>query len=153
MSDTDEGEDSGGIFCQNCSPTTRKLGYYATFFVGLIVFGLGIINTIFSLGFLSYYLIIGGYIILLCPLWIKSPSGCVADMKNALRITSTLIFFAFLVVNTVIIIMEYDNKVVCYILGIGLGLSGIWYFLSFFPNGQKACIACMKSCCCSSSES
>ena len=150
MSDTDS-EDSGGIFCQNCSPTTRKLGYWITFLLGFIIFGFGIINMIFALGFLSWYLVIGGYTILLCPLWVKSPSGCFADMKNALKITSTLIFFAFLVTNTVIIIIKMTG-VIAYILGICLGLSGIWYFLSYIPNGQKACIACLKGCC-SSSES
>ena len=81
--------------------------------------------------------------------WIKSPKGCFADMKNALKITSTLIFFALLVTNTVILIIGLEG-VIRYILGICLGLSGIWYFLSFFPNGQKGCIACLKACCSSS---
>ena len=151
MSDTDTEEDSGGIFCQNCSPTTRKLGYYVTFVIGLIAFAVGIFSMIFSFGGPPYTLLIGGYTILLCPLWIKSPQGCCNDMKNALRITSTLIFFALLVTNTVIIIIGLTG-VISYVLGICLGLSGIWYFLSFFPNGQKGCIACMKACC-SSSES
>ena len=150
MSETETEEDSGGIFCQNCSPTTRKLGYYITFLVGLIVFGYGIINMLFAFSGPAYTLLIGGYIILLCPLWIKSPKGCFVDMKNALKITSTLIFFALLVTNTIILIIGLDITVLRYILGICLGLSGIWYFLSFFPNGQKGCIACMKACCSSS---
>ena len=149
--DTDTGEDSGGIFCQNCSPTTRKLGYYITFLIGLIIFGYGILSMILPTG-APYALLVGGYTILLCPLWIKSPKGCCNDMKNALRITSTLIFFAFLVLNTVVFFIGSDSTTLTYILGICLGLSGIWYFLSFFPNGQKGCIACMKACC-SSSES
>ena len=72
-------------------------------------------------------------------------------MKNALRISSTLIFFSLLVTNTVVIVIKME-RILPYILGICLGLSDIWYFLSFFPNGQKGCIACMKSCC-SSCES
>ncbi len=149
MSETETEEDSGGIFCQNCSPTTRKLGYYITFLIGLIIFGYGIICMLFAFSGPAYTLLIGGYTILLCPLWIKSPKGCFADMKNALKITSTLIFFALLVTNTVILIIGLEG-VIRYILGICLGLSGIWYFLSFFPNGQKGCIACMKACCSSS---
>ena len=149
MSETETEEDSGGIFCQNCSPTTRKLGYYITFLIGLIIFGYGIICMLFAFSGPAYTLLIGGYTILLCPLWIKSPKGCFADMKNALKITSTLIFFSLLVTNTVILIIGLEG-VIRYILGICLGLSGIWYFLSFFPNGQKGCIACMKACCSSS---
>ena len=149
MSETETEEDSGGIFCQNCSPTTRKLGYYITFLIGIIVFGYGIISMIIPSSGPAYTLLIGGYTILLCPLWIKSPKGCFADMKNALKITSTLIFIAFLVTNTVILIIGLTG-VITYVLGVCLGLSGIWYFLSFFPNGQKGCIACMKACCSSS---
>ncbi len=151
MSDTDTEEDSGGIFCQNCSPTTRKLGYFLTFFIGLVIFGYGIICLIWPTSGPAYTLLFGGYTILLCPLWIKSPKGCISDMKNALRITSTLIFFALLVVNTIGLFIEY-GAILNKIFGICLGLAGIWYFLSFFPNGQKGCIACLKACC-SGSES
>ena len=136
-------EDSGGIFCQNCSPTTRKLGYYLTFLLGLLVFGFGIINCI--LGDILF-LIIGSLGILLSPLWIKSPQGCWHDMKNGLRLSSTLIFMIFLILSIICYFSGW-GKIICYIFGIGLGVSGIWYFLSFFPNGQKACVACMKSCC------
>ena len=33
------------------------------------------------------------------------------------------------------------------VLGILLAVSGVWYFLTFCPNGQKACIGCIKDCC------
>ena len=136
-------EDSGGIFCQNCSPTTRKLGYYGTFLVGLLVFIIGIINLI---GGDPLFMIVGSLGILLSPLWIKSPQGCMQNMKNGLRLSSTLIFLAFLVLS---IICHFSGWgiILDYVFGIGLGVSGIWYFLSFFPNGQKACVACIKSCC------
>ena len=136
-------EDSGGIFCQNCSPSTRKFGYYLTFLIGLIVFGFGVVQMIFND---VLFLIVGGFIILLCPLWIKSPSGCCTDLKNAVRLTSTLIFFVFLILTTICYFAKFSS-ILNYISGIGLGLSGIWYFLSYFPNGQKACVSCMKSCC------
>ena len=141
-------EDSGGIFCQNCTPTQRKWGYYITFAVGALVFGFGLIG---MFGGENIYLIGGSVIILLTPLWIKSCSGCVADMKNALRLTSTLIFFIVLVINIlfrfVIPHEEFLLKMLYYIAVICLGVAGVWYFLSFIPNGQKACIACLKSCC------
>ena len=136
-------EDSGGIFCQNCSPTTRKLGYYATFLVGLVVFVFGIINWLTGN---IWFLIAGSLIILLCPLWIKSPKGCCEDMKNGLRLSSTLIFIVFLTLAILCKALEW-GIILSYIIGVGLGLSGIWYFLSFFPNGQKACLACVKGCC------
>ena len=65
MSETEAEEDSGGIFCQNCSPTTRKLGYYITFLIGLIIFGYGIICMLFAFSGPAYTLLIGGYTILL----------------------------------------------------------------------------------------
>ena len=136
-------EDSGGIFCQNCSPTTRKLGYYATFLVGLIVFGFGIINWLTGD---ILFLIVGSLGILLSPLWIKSPQGCMQDMKNGLRLSSTIIFLTFLVLSIICYCSGW-GLILNYIFGVGLGVSGIWYFLSFFPNGQKACVACIKSCC------
>ena len=136
-------EDSGGIFCQNCSPTTRKLGYYVTFLVGLLIFLFGIINLI---GGNLLFMIAGSLGILLSPLWIKSPQGCMQDMKNGLRLSSTLIFLAFLVLSIICYFSGWGT-ILNYIFGIGLGVSGVWYFLSFFPNGQKACVACIKSCC------
>ncbi len=136
-------EDSGGIFCQNCSPTTRKLGYYATFLVGLLVFGIGIISCLTGD---ILFMIIGSLGILLSPLWIKSPQGCMQDMKNGLRLSSTLIFLTFLVLSIFFYCSGWST-ILNIIFGICLGVSGIWYFLSFFPNGQKACVACIKSCC------
>ncbi len=140
-------EDSGGIFCQNCTPTQRKWGYYITFAVGALVFGLVLIG---MFGGENIYLIGGSVIILLTPLWIKSCSGCVADMKNALRLTSTLIFFILLVINILFRFVFPTTGIfglLYYIAGICLGVAGLWYFLSFVPNGQKACLACLKSCC------
>ena len=138
--------DYGGMCCQSCSPTTRKFGYYITFGLGLIAFGLGLIYMIFNSG--REYLIGGRIVILFCPLWIKNCTGCFADLKNALKLTSTLIYIIFLVLNIVGLFIDWGT-VINYILGGCLGVSGFWYFLSFFPNGQQACIACMKNCCCS----
>ena len=148
MSDqSPDNEDSGGIFCQNCTPTQRKWGYYITFLLGALVFGLGLIS---MFGGDNMFLIGGSLIILLAPLWIKSCSGCAADMKNALRLTSTLIFFIFLVINILfrfVFSREGFMSLLYYIAGICLGVSGLWYFLSFIPNGQQACISCLKTCC------
>ena len=63
--------------------------------------------------------------------------------------TSALIFIVFLVLNILNSILwdKGESGFLTYLLGICLALSGGWYFLTFFPNGQKACIACVKSCC------
>ena len=90
-------------------------------------------------------MIIGSLGILLSPLWIKSPQGCMQDMKNGLRLSSTLIFLTFLVLSIFFYCSGWST-ILNIIFGICLGVSGIWYFLSFFQNGQKACIACIKSC-------
>ena len=151
MSDQEtNGEDSGGIFCKTCSPAQRKWGYYITFIFGAVVFAFGVINILSKQ---NVYLIAGSSIILLCPLWVKSCSGCVGDMKNALRLTSTLIFFIFLVANIVFFVLGVEPGILTFVLGVCLGVSGIWYFLSFIPNGQQACLACLKSCCSSDSGS
>ncbi len=136
-----ESEDTG-IFCQKCSPSTRKIGYYLTFGFGFIVFGIGIIMMV-TLS--SYLLVAGSLIILLSPLWIKSPSILCSELKNPIRLTSCIIFLVFLALSIINLIMDW-SFVINIIAGIGLALSGIWYFLSFFENGQQACLACLKTC-------
>ena len=144
MSDTETSEeDDGGIFCQSCSPTTRKCGYYITFLVGLVGFAFGFIDSFTGH---SWIAIIASFIILLCPLWIKSPKKCIMDFRNILRMSSALIFVIILVLNILCASMEWGNFW-SVVLGILLAVSGVWYFLTFCPNGQKACIGCIKDCC------
>ena len=144
MSDTETSEeDDGGIFCQSCSPTTRKCGYYITFLVGLVGFAFGFIDSFTGH---SWIAIIASLIILLCPLWIKSPKKCIMDFRNILRMSSALIFVIILVLNILCASMEWGNFW-SVVLGILLAVSGVWYFLTFCPNGQKACIGCIKDCC------
>ena len=134
MSDTETSEeDDGGIFCQSCSPTTRKCGYYITFLVGVVGFAFGFIDSFTGH---SWIAIIASLIILLCPLWIKSPKKCIMDFKNILRMSSALIKCAY-----------NWTGFISYLLGILFGIAGFWYFLTFCPNGQKACIGCIKDCC------
>ena len=149
MSDTtQEEEDDGGIFCQGCSPTTRKIGYYLTFILGIIIFVLGIIDTF---GGDVAWLIVGSLIMLICPLWVKSPKKCLLDFKDILKVTSSLVFVILLVLTICCVCMDWVGFV-RYLLGILLAIAGVWYFLSFVPNGQKTCINCLKSCCYKSSE-
>ena len=144
MSDTETSEeDDGGIFCQSCSPTTRKCGYYITFLVGLIGFIFGFIDAI--LGSI-WIVLIASILILCCPLWIKSPKKCIMDFRNILRMSSALIFVIILVLNILCSSMEWGDFW-SVVLGILLAVSGVWYFLTFCPNGQKACIGCIKDCC------
>ena len=147
MSDAQASEDDdGGIFCQSCSPTTRKCGYYLTFILGFIAFVFGFFNAFTGSVWL---IIVGSLVVLFCPLWIKSPCKCLQDFKDVLKMTSALIFIVFLVLNILNSILwdKGEGGFLTYLLGICLALSGGWYFLTFFPNGQKACIACVKSCC------
>ena len=147
MSESAPEEDSGGLCCQGCSPTVRKCGYYITFALGLLVFGYGIFKLIESN---VIWLVAGSLIVLLCPLWVKSCSACCMDFKNALKLTSAIIFIAFLAGTIVTSLLKISYLPL--ILGVCLGISGFWYFLSFFPGGQKGCIDCMKSCCGKSGE-
>ena len=99
-----EGGDNGGLFCQSCSPTCRKICYYATFGLGFIAFIFGIIKLIEGD---VLFLVIGASLILLSPLWIKSVSGCCSDMKNALRLSSFLIFLLLLIYFS---ILDFSKK-------------------------------------------
>ena len=144
MSDTETSEeDDGGIFCQSCSPTTRKCGYYITFLVGLVGFAFGFIDLFAGHTWIA---IIASLLILCCPLWIKSPKKCFMDFRNILRMSSALIFVIILVLNILCSSMEWGDFW-SVVLGILLAVSGVWYFLTFCPNGQKACIGCIKDCC------
>ena len=136
-------DDDGGLFCQSCSHTVRKIGYYLTFIVGAILFIIGFISTFFgNLGLV----IAGTVLILFCPFWIKSLKKCFLDFRDLIKLTSFLIYVIFFVLVILTKALNWGSFL-RYFLGIGLGLSGIWYFLTFVPNGQKACIACMRSCC------
>lgn len=133
--------DDTGICCRNLSPFTRKVGYYGTFALGFLTFFFGVIS-IFT--FSTYLLVTGSTIILFCPLWVKSPCDLIKAYKNPLRLSSLLIFLLFFVLS--IIAMLFDWKLLSVVAGIGLAISGIWYFLSYFENGQQACVNCLKTC-------
>ena len=139
----DQEEEDTGLFCRNCSPAMRKLGYYLTFLAGIIIFVLGIINILSAN---VAFLIVGSLVTILSPLWIKSPKILCIELKNPVRLLSTLIFLGFLIA-TIIATTTLESTILSVILGICLALAGIWYFLSFFKNGQKACIAFLKTCC------
>ena len=136
-----DGSDDTGLCCRNCSPFTRKVGYYITFAFGIFVFAIGIIT---MLGFSPYFLVVGSTIILLSPLWIRSPCDLYKEFKNPLRLTSLIIFLIFFGLS--IVCMLFELKLLAIIAGFGLAISGIWYFLSYFKNGQKACLTCLSTC-------
>ena len=150
MSDQESsGEGDGkGMCCKSCSSTTTKCGYYITFLLGALIFFYGVICLLSNEVF---FLIIGSFGILLSPLWIKDCSSCFKYLKSPLRLSSTILFLFFLVL-TILSVYLFKSKTLAFVFGICLSFSGIWYFLSFCENGQKACISCMKECCCSSSE-
>ena len=127
MSDSASEDDDGGIFCQSCSPTTRKIGYYLTFILGAIGLIVGFVLAFFGT---SWVVIIGSFLIMLCPLWIKSPRKCITDFKNILKVTSFLIHFIVLIVVIVFVCLGWDG-VPLYIANVCLGISGLWYFLTF----------------------
>ena len=151
MSDTEykSEDDDGGIFCQCCSPTARKIGYFLTFAIGVIAFVIGIIKVI---GGNVAWLIVGSLLMLFCPLWVKSPKKCLSEFKNVLKITSSIIFIILLILNILVATVFNWGSFVRYLLGILLAISAIWYFLSYIPNAQKGCAECLKSCCRKSNE-
>ena len=149
MSETEDSGDTG-CCCPCLTPTQRKFGYYATYGLGLLLFLFGILN-IFSVIFNStnssapIYLICGSVIIILDPLWIKNFSGLMAELKSPGRVTSTIFFIAS---NAALIVFYIiDVTILIVICAVLVVLTGIWYFLSFFPGAQDSCLGCMKGCC------
>ena len=143
MSETESDGELGE--CCGLSSGGRKCAYYITNIIGGFCFIYGIIGLI-KLDVI--FLIIGSALIILAPLWNHNLSSFCKEMKNPVRLSSTIIFF-ILLGATITFAYISENEPLCIICGILLAVSGIWYFLSFFENGQKACIACLKSCCCS----
>ena len=141
--DQKQEEEDTGLFCRNCSLTTRKIGYYLTILGGVVLFVLGIINMFTGA---VAFLIIGSLVAVLSPLWIKSPRNLCIELKNPIRLVSTLLFLGFLTATIITSLLKKD--VLKLIFGVCLAFAGIWYFLSFFKNGQEACIAFLKTCCC-----
>ena len=139
-----ESEDDG-IFCRSCSPQTRKVGYFITFIIGMIMFGIGVFLTSLIVDGGVPLLIVGSIVVLFCPLWYKSPKSLVVSFKNPLRLSSLLIYLGVLVV-TIIFAMGKDNEFWKGLFGVLLACAGIWYFLSYFENGQNALIQCCKTC-------
>ena len=132
-----------GLFCRNCSPDCRKIGYYLTFLVGIVIFVLGII---FFFVLNVSFIIVGSVTIILSPLWIKSPKSLVVSLRHPLRFTSLLIYLGFLAATIAIGVTNEGKGFLYTLFGILLGASGIWYFLSYFENGQQALITCCKTC-------
>ena len=142
-SKVEDANNDGGICCQNCSPNTRKIGYYFTFLVGTIVFVIGIVDLI---GMNIYFLVGGSLLLFLCPLWVKKPIAILKELKNPLKIASLILFLVSLVA-TISLYIKYNKSIINLICGVCLALSGIMYFLSFIENGQKICKSFFKSCC------
>ena len=138
-----EEDDDGGLFCQKLNPCLRKVLYYLTFGIGAILFLIGCVVVFFGS---EGCVIAGSVLILIAPFWIKSLKKCFLSFKDLIKLTSFLIYFVFFVLLIIAVIAKWSGAII-YVVGIGLAVSGIWYFLTFIPNGQKACIACMRSCC------
>ena len=133
-------------FCfQYCSSSKRKLGYYLTLALGAILYIVAIVN-FFSSVFgsdLSYmYAIFAALITLLCPLWMKSFSQVISDLKESSRkITSLALIISFI---GLIIFGIFDIKFFKLLFIFGIILSGLWLSLSYYQNGQEKLLNCIK---------
>ena len=143
-----------GICCKKCTPLQRKIGYYITFLIGLFLFVLGLINSLgVAIGstISAVYLAASGIIIILNPLWVKSFSKIIEDMKNPARAVSSLIYVICLVL-LILAKFVFGSTIATIILLVLTALAEVWYFLSYFQNGQAAMIQCVKTCCCNKQD-
>ena len=157
MSETPSSSEEIGGICIFLSESTRKICYYITFILGVILFGVGIFLLFSEDNNHSLVcLIVGTGCSFFCPLWVKSFSQCCSGLKTALKLISTLIYFICFCLCIVVQILSKDEDYGyrCAV-GIVTSLVGIWYYLSYIPNGQKALVSCCEGCCacCTSSVS
>jgi len=135
-------------FCfQNCSTSKRKLGFYATLFVGVILYIVSIVNFFGSVfgGDISFmYPIFACLITLLCPLWMKSFSQVLSGLREPSRKLSFLVLLISLI--GLIIFGNMGTKFLALLFTFTLILSGLWLSLSYYQNGQESLLQYIKRC-------
>ena len=136
------------LFClKKLSTNQRKIGFYLTLLIGVILYITAIVNFFGSVfgGDISYmYAIFAAIITLLCPLWMSSPSQLITGLRDPSRRTTILILFISLI--GLFIFRIFDVKLLSLIFILTLISSGIWLSLSYYQNGQESLLDFLKKC-------
>lgn len=158
------------IFCKNMPLRNRKIGYYVTLAIGIICFTLAISGLFSETRSPVWYTIGGTLIVIFCPLWVANCKKIWDDLKNPIRLVTSIVMVISLVCLILLVIFrpstgstgdeDDDEKkeesggfsgflfsVLIFIADVVTVLSSIWYVLSFHPTIQEKVKNCLVCCC------
>ena len=133
--------------CKKLTTNQRKIGFYITLLIGIILYITAIINFFGSMfgSDISYmYAISAAIITLLCPLWMSSPSQLISGLRDPSR----KLTFIILVISIIglLFFRLFDVRLITMLCIFCLISSGIWLSLSYYQNGQESLLEFLKKC-------
>ena len=131
--------------CKRLSTNQRKIGFYITLLVGVVLYITAIVNffgSVFGNDVSYMYALIAAVISLLTPLWMNS----FAQVLSGLREPSRKLTFLILLISIVglFTFRIFNVRAMSLICIFALILSGIWLSISYYKNGQESFIECFK---------
>ncbi len=140
-------DDDVPFFCKKLSTNQRKIGFYITLLVGVILYITAIVNffgSVFGSDISYMYAIIAAVISLLSPLWMNSFTQVLAGLRDPSRKLTFLILLISIV--GLFTFRIFPVKALALICIFSLIISGIWLSLSYYKNGQETLLECFKRC-------
>ena len=139
--------DDLSLCCKNISADKRKIGFYITLGIGVILYITAIINffgSVFGSDISYMYAIFAALITLLCPLWMRSFSQVLSGLNEPSRKLTFLILIVSFI--GLLVFRAFDVSSLSLICILALILSGIWLSLSYYQNGQESLLDFLKRC-------
>ena len=133
--------------CKKLTTNQRKIGFYITLLIGLILYITAIINffgSIFGSDVSYMYALLAALITLLCPLWMSSPSQLFSGLRDPSRKMTILILIISVI--GLFTFRIFDVKLFALIFVLTLISSGIWLSLTYYQNGQESLLEFLKKC-------
>ena len=145
-------DDEVGPCCTNLDAFKRKIGFWITIGLGAIFYLLAIIGLFGELSGEGsgsvYYSLAGTCVTIFAPLWFRSMTQIIAEMKEPIRYSTVIVLFIG-VIGMLISTIIWSHNFVVFIFCLVVILAGLWYCLSFYEqgNGQQTVLNFFKSCC------
>ena len=133
--------------CKKLTTNQRKIGFYITLLIGLILYITAIVNffgSIFGNDVSYMYALLAALITLLCPLWMNSFSQVISGLREPARKYTVFILLGCLLGLIGSRVFDINSLSLIFILPIIL--SGIWLSLSYYQNGQETLLEWIKNC-------
>jgi len=141
-------ENDDVLFCfKKLTTNQRKIGFYISLLIGVILYITAIINffgSVFGRDISYMYAVFAAFITLLCPLWMSSPSQVISGLREPSRKMTFLILLLSLVGLS--IFRFFDVKLLSLVFILTLISSGIWLSLSYYQNAQESLLDFLKKC-------